>query len=119
MANKDRYTAEQVIAAIKLTRGLVTMAADTLGCDPDTVRNYAKRYKAVRQALEDARDKMLDRAELSLYDALLEAEPWAVKFILSTLGKSRGYVTRHELGGSDGNTLTIEVKYADPPTGPA
>lgn len=36
--------------------------------------------------------KRLDLAEVALTLAIIDREPWAVKYMLSTQGKSRGYI---------------------------
>ena len=91
MASRHRYTAQQVIDALKATRGLVYLAARRLGCDPDTVMNYCKRYPTVEQAKHDARGELLDVAEVKLFDAVMAGEHWAVTFALRTVGRARGY----------------------------
>lgn len=40
----QRYTAKEVAQALIETKGMVYIAAQRLGCDPDTIRNYCKRY---------------------------------------------------------------------------
>lgn len=93
---KQRFTQQQVLAAIAETKGLVYLAARKLGCDPETVQNYAKRYPKVRTAIDTARAEVVDVAEAALYKALLAGESWAVLFALKTQGKGRGYVERVE-----------------------
>ena len=105
MAGKPTYTAEQVITAIRKTRGLVTLTATVLDCTPDTVRNYAKRYATVAEALKEERERMTDIAESALYQKIKDGEGWAVCFYLKTQGKDRGYVERQEVTGKDGAPL--------------
>ncbi len=107
----QKYTPEQVIEALGETRGLVSLAARKLECDAATVRNYAKRYKAVAEALVEAREATTDTAELALFNAILGQEAWAVCFYLKTQGKTRGYIERAELTGKDGEQLTAPIVY--------
>lgn len=93
----EKYKAEQVIEAIKKTKGLVTHTARYLGCEPDTVRNYVKRYPSVAAALKEAREAVTDLAEMALYDAIEGRESWAVCFYLKTQGKSRGYIEKQQI----------------------
>lgn len=92
-----RYNAERVIQAIHDTKGLVSLAAQRLGCDPKTVRSYVHRYPTVAAALKEERESMTDIAELSLYNKIQSGEGWAVCFYLKTQGRHRGYIERHEL----------------------
>jgi len=39
----------------------------------------------------------LDLAEFALTLAVIDREPWAVKFMLSTQGKNRGYVEKQQI----------------------
>jgi hypothetical protein len=118
---KQKFTQEQVITAVKETKGLVYLAAKKLGCDPETVNNYANRYPKVRATINNARAEVVDVAEAKLYAALLGGAPWAVLFALKTQGKDRGYVEKvqQEVSGEAGGPLRIEVIYADHPIDPA
>ena len=117
MAGKQRYTAEQVAQALRETKGLVTYAARHLGCDPDTVVNYAKRYAVVREAQEDARRSIVDMAEVALCTAIAQGNVQAITFALRTLGRDRGYVERVEQEHSGAITQhhagAIEVRAID------
>ena len=108
-----KYRTDQVIEAIHATRGLVTLAAQRLNCDPDTVRNYCKRHATVAAALKEERERMTDVAELSLYNKIQEGEGWAVCFYLKTQGRDRGYVERHEVATAQGDSLKVQVSSDD------
>jgi hypothetical protein len=90
---KQRYTASQVIDALRHTKGLVHQAAKLLRCDPETIQNYCKRYPPVQQAKQDARAELLDLATLQLIHAVERGDMWAILFTLRTLGKDRGWST--------------------------
>ena len=62
---KQRFTPKQVADTLNETRGMVFLAAKKLGCSDDTIYNYAKRYKAVGDALRQQRGQFVDMAELS------------------------------------------------------
>jgi hypothetical protein len=90
------YTNEQIIAALRETKGLVYLAAKRIGCDPTTIYDRAKRSAAVARTIRNERGEVVDTAELTLYNAILAVEPWAIQLTLKTLGKDRGYVERTE-----------------------
>ena len=105
--NKDRYTQQRVIDAIQAAKGIKATAAQSLGCSRQTVTNYIDRYPAVKAAYQEAKDTTLDLAESKLI-ALVEREEWpAIRFMLVTLGKDRGYIERQEIQqlGVDQETL--------------
>jgi len=109
MPTQQKFTAEQMVAALIETRGMVYHAANRLGCSAQTVYNYVKRYATVRRAKEQAEGMMLDNAELALNSAILGGQPWAVMFVLKTKGKQRGYVERQEISGPEGKELVVNI----------
>lgn len=112
MARTERYTADQIIEA--LNRGYTALgAAQLLGCDAQTIRNYAAKYPTVDRALRAKRREMVDLAEMGLRAAILRGEGWAIMGVLKTLGKNEGYSERHEVTGKDGNSLRIAIEYVD------
>jgi len=93
----DKYKTDEIINAIEATNGMVYLAAKKLGCTPQTIYNRARKTNSIRQAIDNARAIMLDFAEQKLRQSIINGDPWAVQFILKTLGKNRGYVERQEL----------------------
>lgn len=49
----------------------------------------------------------LDLAELALTMAVIDREPWAIKYMLSTQGQERGYIEKQklELSGNSENPV--------------
>ena len=95
--NKDRYSQARVIDAIKAARGIKATAAANLKCSRQTVTNYIDRYPAVKAAYEEAVESTIDLAQSKLI-VLVEREEWpAIRFLLVTLGKDRGFTERTEI----------------------
>lgn len=88
---KPKYTVEQVCRALNESRGMITMAAEGLGCTPKTIHNYIDQHVKIKELLETHRERRVDRAEFKLDDKVDEGDIGAIKFVLSTIGKSRGY----------------------------
>ena len=105
---KELYTTEQIISALEATNGLITLAAQRLGCSPQTIYNRANKSKRLKDIIFEKRDNLVDHAELALRAAVLNKEPWAVAMVLKTLGKSRGYVERQEVTGADGGAIIVD-----------
>ncbi len=104
MSGRPRFTQKQVIDALIQAGGLKEPAARALHCDRMTVTRYIKRYPAIKEAQEDALQGSLDVAQSKLM-ILVEREDWrAIHFILSTLGKDRGFTTRQEIFNTADNT---------------
>ena len=109
----DRFTAKQIIEALRKTRGNTTYAAMALGCTRMTIYNYINRYATVKAVFEEEKERTLDKVELKLEDAAINGQPWAIKFILSTKGKDRGYSRRQEITGVDGGPVETKEMTKD------
>jgi hypothetical protein len=92
----EKYTPAQVIHAVEQNKGFLYLAAKSLGCHHSTLLDYRERYPEVAAAFDVQRGEMIDTAELSLYNAVLKGEAWAVCFLLKTQAKDRGYTEKHE-----------------------
>jgi ribosomal protein L19E len=96
MARTNRYKPKQVIDALHECKGMVSLAAKRLGCDTQTIYNYATRFPAVQEARENSVVELLDAAELTMWNAIQRGDTGAAMFVLRYLGKDRGYVERRE-----------------------
>tara|TARA_Y100000310_G_scaffold345738_1_gene469064 strand:- start:7537 stop:8001 length:465 start_codon:yes stop_codon:yes gene_type:complete len=105
-----KYSTEQMIRAIRETRGLLSIAAERLGCHPDTIRAYARRYPTIAKAIKEERERMTDVAELSLYNKIQDGEGWAVSLYLRTQGRHRGYVEQKDIKLLLGNLTDDELR---------
>lgn len=111
MPSKQRYTVDEVIAAINDTKGMVYLAAQKLGCEAKTIYNYRDRYASVRAAMEQQDGMVNDIAEMKLYQAIMAGEMRAVEFRLRTKAKDRGYTerTETEISGRNGGDIVIKA----------
>jgi len=101
---RDR-TAAKIIEAVKDTHGLLTLTALKTGLGYRTVCRYAAENPAVKAAVEEAREGVLDVAEGKLYRKILDGNMTAIIFFLKTKGKNRGYSERQEITGADGEPV--------------
>ena len=106
-----KFTAEQIIAALGESHGMIAPAARSLGCSRDTIRRYLAENAEIKQAIEDADEEVNDIAELKLLDAIKRGEAWAICFRLKTKAKNRGYVEKAELTGAHGARVKIHLVY--------
>ena len=100
---------EDYINAIHKSRGLLTAAADALGCTRGAIYEAAKKHPEIQQAIEEARERTTDVAEGKLFQKINEGDNTAIIFYLKTQGKKRGYVERQEVTGAEGTELTVRV----------
>lgn len=109
--NFRHYKTAEIVEALKVTGGMVYMAARKLGCDPSTINIRAKSSPEIQSAIDNARGDMLDMAEHELKKAVRGGDMTAIIFTLKTIGKGRGYVERIEQTGANGGA--IEIKATD------
>jgi len=109
-ASWRQYSVHEVIDAIEGSFGIVTAIAQKLGCSRSTVYRYIDESVMVRQALEVERQRHVDLAEAKSLELIRAGDGSQVRFVLSRLGKDRGWVERKELTGSEGEAIQHVVK---------
>lgn len=103
-----QYTTEEIVKVLTAANGLVSVAARSLGCSPSTIRRRMEAEPEIQQAVDEARESLVDLAEKKLRTAINKGQPWAVSLTLRTLGKNRGYVERVEQTGANGGPIQTE-----------
>ena len=88
---------KKVIETLTAAHGNVSLASQKLGVNRRTIHRHMKKNPALRQVVEDCREQMLDKAEGNIFEAAEKGDLAACRFILTTLGKARGYSTRKEI----------------------
>jgi hypothetical protein len=92
---KQRFSKKDIIDALKTTNGIKASAAEMLSCNRRTIDNYIERYPDIAEAYKELREKVIDIGEIKLVKMVQdETHPkhWdAVRFLLTTLGRKRGY----------------------------
>jgi len=97
MASELKFTKEQVIEAIKRSRGFISQAAKILKCTNATIYNYKERFPEVEEAIKEERESLLDFAESKLLENINNNDNAAIIFYLKTQGKHRGYSEREQI----------------------
>lgn len=96
MPAKPKHSDKATAKALTDARGMIGLAARTLGITRQALHARIKQSEFLQEALEDARETALDMAEHQLFEAADRGEPWAIKFFLSRVGKHRGYSLKVE-----------------------
>jgi len=96
MAKKYPLKIKNVRKALKDTGGILTLIAKKLDVDRSTLYNFIAKHPEINEDLHHEREKIIDLAEGSLFSQVQNKEAWATKYVLSTIGKNRGYVERIE-----------------------
>lgn len=102
-----RLNKKIVAEALANKKGAVYLAASDLGCSHTAIYAYLDKYQDLRELKEQYDEEVTDIAVLNLRKAVINADPWALKYQLSTKGKNRGYVERQEISAEVQHTLTV------------
>lgn len=105
------YKTKEIADALTKAYGIITAAAQILGCNQNTIHEHIKKTPSLTAVRDLARDRIVDLAEIKLFQAVDRGEQWAIREILHGPGKSRGYVTNAELTGKDGEPLDFTLKF--------
>ena len=116
--SNNKFTAEQVIEAIKGSGGIKSTIASKLGCAWNTVDSYVKNRPTVAAAYKAERESILDLSEGVVMmniqlaakiqrDEKQMADTSDAKWVLARLGRDRGFGDRTDLGNADGEPLKV------------
>ena len=105
--HRPHIPTDRIIAALRETNGLISLAAKRVPCSVTTIYTRARNVQAVAQVIRECRAELVDYGELALRRAVIDGEPWAVGLVLKTLGKDRGYIERQEITGADGGDIRM------------
>ena len=128
MARPLEYKAEEVSEQLTKAGGVITVAARALGCHPQTVREYIRRYKKCQEALQEGKEQRKDFVESALLKRITEGDTTAIIFFLKTQAQDRGYLeprARLEMAAAAAKTaddtqgITVRVVYEDSHPDPA
>jgi hypothetical protein len=110
---KSRY-----LKAIKANRGVVVAVCQSLGVERTAFYRMAKRHPELWDAVNEAREELVDMAEARLHQRVAENDWQAINLVLKTLGRKRGYVERQELVGDPEQPVTVSIvrEVVDSPT---
>lgn len=114
MARTNRYKPEQVIKAIQQSGGVIASIAKELGCEWHTAKKYIEENPKIQQAYIDETETTLDLAEHGLHKLIQQGDFQAIKFYLSTKGKTRGYREARDVDvTSGGEVINVRIKGVD------
>ena len=105
---KEKFTANQIIDALREKHGNLSAAARYLGCERHTISRYINTYPTVQAVADEERETLIDFAENQLFKQVQDGNITAIIFTLKTIGKHRGYVQRQEVTGADGGAVLVK-----------
>lgn len=96
-----------VAVALLQSDGNVSEVAKVLQRSRRVMSTYISRDAALQELQEDIDDAFMDAVEANARTIARKGDPGMMKFMLQTIGKKRGYVTRVEATGKDGKDLNV------------
>ncbi|WP_439634971.1 helix-turn-helix domain-containing protein [Oceanicaulis sp.] len=94
---------DQTIAkALEKTGGNMAAAAQSLKVTRQAVSKRVNATPELKAICTTAEETLVDAAEYGLSKAVRKERAWAIRLVLTTKGRGRGYVTRQEATGPDG-----------------
>lgn len=111
-----RLTIRGVTAALMESRGNILRAAELMGKTRQGLHDFIRKNPQLEAVRDQCREIRIDVAESSLDKAAESGEGWAVGFLLSTIGKKRGYTRQLDIAGGtdpDGNVLPVQIFLPD------
>lgn len=101
----------KTLRAIEGSRGVTATVAKRLGVAWTTAQRHIEAFPETKEAFEVERELMLDQCEETLFDAVEhEKDVQTSKWLLSKLGKSRGYGDSVEHSGPNGGPIETQTK---------
>ena len=88
---------DRVIEALVSTQGNISMGAEKLGVNRRTISRWLVKNPQLRALVSEQRDRLLDKAEENVFEAVMQGDLKMSMFVLRTLGKNRGYTERKEV----------------------
>ncbi len=109
----NELTKKMLADAIVDTGGVVTSVARKLDIARGTVYTNLRKWN-LKPAVDDAREKLKDEAEICIREAIVIHKNWnAAKWHLDRLGQDRGYGTQITFKSVDSADLELADKLLD------
>ena len=101
---------QDVIAALLFSGGVLADAARILSRRRTRLKEFIDSNADLFELWNEIKESTIDEVEAVVFQAAKQGDIPAGKFILQTIGKHRGYSTRVENTGKDGDPMEFNVK---------
>ena len=110
-----KLSKKKVRNAIPGSFGIRAVIAKKCDVDRGAITRYLqkKQNQDLLKEIEEERDKVLDIGEKKLLELVDKGEFPAIKYLLSTKGKARGYVEKQEIEHT-GESIPVQVNIIKP-----
>ena len=99
--------------AIESSGGIISTVAEMFGVTRQTIYNWLEKYPELKDDLDYSRENMIDIAEKNIFNAVVEGDLDQSRFVLTHIGRHRGWSRQMELAGVKGGA-PIRIEWVDP-----
>lgn len=105
-----KYTSAEIVQAIKESKGLLALAAESLGITYQSIWARRKKDKKIRKAIAAVREQNIDLSESKLLKNIEKGYEQSIFFHLRSLGQQRGYGDKLSIGGIKGSPIQLTIE---------
>lgn len=111
VSKKKQETLKKILGAVKESDGLIINIASKAKLDRSTVHGYINDFPEVKEAIEEAKEKLFDTVESKLFEKIKAGDMTAIIFFAKTRMKHRGYIEKQEIEHT--GPLHVIVEYEE------
>ena len=110
-----KLSKKKVKEAIKGTMGIIIAIAEKCGVTREHLSRWLHKpkNKDILELVRAERERIIDTAEIGLNRLVINGEFPAIKYLLSTRGRKRGYVEKQEIEHLSEDPIKIDVKISE------
>jgi|TARA_R110000796_G_scaffold11090_1_gene37100 hypothetical protein len=109
MLDKTKDNKTKMLENLEYSLGIVTEASINAGISRQTHYRWLEEDDDYKLKVLDIRNAAIDFVESKLFDCIKSEKEASIIFYLKTIGKSRGYIPRHEIDTGENKEFRIEV----------
>ena len=102
-----RLTEERVAEALRETGAIVSETSRKLGVSRTALYKFLQNHNGLLALRLEIEEELMDLAEAHIAKAIYSGDMKTVRWYLERKAKDRGYITRQETTGKDGEPLQI------------
>jgi hypothetical protein len=112
-SNRPLLGVDEVMVALLEHDGDVSAAAETINRPRWKVQKLIDETPTLQMIAGDLQATLVDQAESILKSSLDKDDIGTARLVVTTLGKNRGWTTRQEMTGKDGQAVQVTIEGPD------
>ena len=109
--NKREENKELFLIALEKTLGIVSAACKEIGISRDTYYKWLRDDPEFKKKVDDMNEYQVDFVENQLFKKIKAGSERAILFYMKYKGKNRGYASRTEITGANGDDLFSKIEF--------